>query len=208
MLVSGANYIENENAILKKATVKQIFIHESCRRVAQTVFLRMKVLFKILCLISPVFCVDIALGQNAIKSKVRETRNEILLEAGGYGLYSVNYCRRIFAGSRFALHAGIGISPTTFVAGTSKLRIPIRLQADYILKRNKLVTGFGITPYLEDYVKGLGGWNGDDIAAFVELGYMFVQNKYVYGLSFTPLIYDNNEFQFSPWGALKVGRRF
>ncbi len=168
----------------------------------------MKVLFKILCLVSLIFCVEIALGQNAIKSKVRETRNEILLEAGGYGLYSVNYCRRIFAGSRFAVHVGIGISPTTFVAGTSKLRIPIRLQADYILKRNKLVTGFGITPYLEDYVKGLGGWNGDDIAAFVELGYMFVQNKYVYGFSFTPLIYDNNEFQFRPWGALKVGRRF
>lgn len=136
-------------------------------------------------------------------------KHQVYLELANLPIYSINYSYSYYSNELYNLKVHAGISPSTFLSSSSKLRVPIRLSISRKLEKNEINFALGLLPYLNPENDFFSGWENDDLALFAEIGYQFdFENGYFITPVFSPLLYDNLEFRFQPWGGIKLGKQF
>lgn len=151
-----------------------------------------------------------AFGQTE-NNETRKIRNAIYVEALGNGLLgSVNYERQLSRNPYFTARVGVGF----YTEGNFYLTIPISLQYLIDLKKNNFIeTGVGYTwaQYgADDCFRCDGSDNTDNYGnLFLSIGYRkHFGNKWMWKVSFSPLITNNHDANFTPWFGAGFGKRF
>lgn len=138
--------------------------------------------------------------------------NSVFIELGGFaGHFSFNYTRAIKFENNFGLSAGIGFSPSLIEFELSP-RLPVRLSLFYQIKKHTFELGAAVTPYVWYNTARSFSENLDDVqfAFFGQIGYKYsiIEDMFYVGAAFTPLLRDDSDLEFFPWGALRFGYKF
>lgn len=142
--------------------------------------------------------------------------NNIQLDLAGHGaLYSLNYERVIFNHSYFktTIQLGFGMFPSFDNPSYFSLynyTIPILINEIYSFNKHHIEAGIGIAFYYTKPIRSrLNEYEWIELIA-LRLGYRYQKpdGKWLYRISFSPLIEIENDFNFSPWGSFSIGYCF
>ena len=131
-------------------------------------------------------------------------KNSVYTEVLGLGaLYSINYDRNIHFNENLGITLGIGTNTLLFDYKYSPAPgIPVRICGFYQIKKHTIESGVGSTTFFIS--------SGTHVAIFGQIGYKYsiIRDNFYIGIAFTPIFYDNGDFMFFPWAALKFGYKF